>query len=397
MVKIYRSFYPLIGISFFGNVLLIFNFFTGLNKIPIFLFFLILFLFSLFKNFKILSDYKLYFFNLSILLISGCSTLDSLRFWQNDEVDPEEPKELSSFASQENIKVLWRNSYNGENEIGNFLPSFNAQNIFFSDASGNVLSMDAKTGNDNWSVKLNFLASGTSAGFGIVVVADVDGNVIALDQIDGSVLWSSNVKGEVLSSVAIDAKIVVVKTGSGELLGLNKDSGEVIWSYRSTLPVLTIRGNSSPVIVDNLVYASFDNGRLGVFELNSGFQIWDGAISYVSGASELENLIDSDSNPVIEGGLIYTTNYQGNLNIFDPSQKRSVWSNNASSFFSPIISRGMLMVVEENSSIKSFALKTLEESWINSDYLNRDLSNGVSYKDNIVVGDFEVMCMLLIF
>ena len=328
-------------------------------------------------------------FLLSILLISGCSTLDSLRFWQNDEVDPDEPKELSSFANQENIKVLWRNSYNGENEIGNFLPSFNAQNIFFSDASGNVLSIDAKTGKDNWSVKLNFLASGTSAGFGIVVVADVDGNVIALDQIDGSVLWSSNVKGEVLSSVAIDAKIVVVKTGSGELLGLNKDSGEVIWSYRSTLPVLTIRGNSSPVIVDNLVYASFDNGRLGVFELNSGFQIWDGAISYVSGASELENLIDSDSNPVIEGGLIYTTNYQGNLNIFDPSQKRSVWSNNASSFFSPIISRGMLMVVEENSSIKSFALKTLEESWINSDYLNRDLSNGVSYKDNIVVGDFE--------
>ena len=328
-------------------------------------------------------------FLLSILLISGCSTLDGLRFWQNDEIDPDEPKELSSFASQENIKVLWRNSYNCENEIGNFLPSFNAQNIFFSDASGNVLSIDAKTGNDNWLVKLNFLASGTSAGFGIVVVADVDGNVIALDQIDGNVLWSSNVKGEVLSSVAIDAKIVVVKTGSGELLGLNKDSGEVIWSYRSTLPVLTIRGNSSPVIVDNLVYASFDNGRLGVFELNSGFQIWDGAISYVSGASELENLIDSDSNPVIEGGLIYTTNYQGNLNIFDPSQKRSVWSNNASSFFSPIISRGMLMVVEENSSIKSFALKTLEESWINSDYLNRDLSNGVSYKDNIVVGDFE--------
>ena len=328
-------------------------------------------------------------FLLSILLISGCSTLDGFRFWQNDEIDPDEPKELSSFASQENIKVLWRNSYNGENEIGNFLPSFNAQNIFFSDASGNVLSIDAKTGNDNWSVKLNFLASGTSAGFGIVVVADVDGNVIALDQIDGNVLWSSNVKGEVLSSVAIDAKIVVVKTGSGELLGLNKDSGEVIWSYRSTLPVLTIRGNSSPVIVDNLVYASFDNGRLGVFELNSGFQIWDGAISYVSGASELENLIDSDSNPVIEGGLIYTTNYQGNLNIFDPSQKRSVWSNNASSFFSPIISRGMLMVVEEISSIKSFALKTLEESWINSDYLNRDLSNGVSYKDNIVVGDFE--------
>ena len=38
---------------------------------------------------------------------------------------------------------------------------------------------------------------------------------------------------------------------------------------------------------------SFDNGRLTVFELDSGFPVWDGAISYVSGTSELENLIES--------------------------------------------------------------------------------------------------------
>ena len=325
----------------------------------------------------------------SIFIISSCSSMDGLRFWKSDEIDPDEPKELVAFSNQKNIVIEWKNSFKGENEIGNFLPDFSAQNLFFSDASGNVSSINASTGDRNWSIELNFLASGTSAGFGLVVVSDIDGNVIAVDQNDGSKLWSTNVKGEVLSKVAIDAKVVVVKTGSGELLGLDRENGEILWSYRSKLPLLTVRGSSSPVIVDDLVYVSFDNGRLGVFELNSGFQVWDGAISYVKGVSELENLIDSDSSPVVDGGLIYTTNYQGNLNIFDPSQKRSVWSNNASSFFSPIISRGMLMVVEENSSIKSFALKTLEESWINSDYLNRDLSNGVSYKDNIVVGDFE--------
>ena len=42
----------------------------------------------------------------------------------------------------------------------------------------------------------------------------------------------------------------------------------------------------------------------------------------MSKESELENLIDSDSSPVVEGGLIYTTNYQGNLNIFDTAQKK---------------------------------------------------------------------------
>ena len=325
----------------------------------------------------------------SIFIISSCSSMDGLRFWKSDEIDPDEPKELVAFSNQKNIVIEWKNSFKGENEIGNFLPDFSAQNLFFSDASGNVSSINASTGDRNWSIELNFLASGTSAGFGLVVVSDIDGNVIAVDQNDGSKLWSTNVKGEVLSKVAIDAKIVVVKTGSGELLGLDRENGEILWSYRSKLPLLTVRGSSSPVIVDDLVYVSFDNGRLGVFELNSGFQVWDGAISYVKGVSELENLIDSDSSPVVDGGLIYTTNYQGNLNIFDTAQKRSVWSYETSSFYSPIVSRGMLTIVEANSGLRSFALKTLQESWTNEDYINRDLSNAVSYKGSLVVGDFE--------
>ena len=325
----------------------------------------------------------------SIFIFSSCSSIDGLRFWKSDEIDPDEPKELVAFSNQKNIVIEWKNSFKGENEIGNFLPDFSAQNLFFSDASGNVSSINASTGDRNWSIELNFLASGTSAGFGLVVVSDIDGNVIAVDQNDGSKLWSTNVKGEVLSKVAIDAKVVVVKTGSGELLGLDRENGEILWSYRSKLPLLTVRGSSSPVIVDDLVYVSFDNGRLGVFELNSGFQVWDGAISYVKGVSELENLIDSDSSPVVDGGLIYTTNYQGNLNIFDTAQKRSVWSYETSSFYSPIVSRGMLTIVEANSGLRSFALKTLQESWTNDDYINRDLSNAVSYKGSLVVGDFE--------
>jgi outer membrane protein assembly factor BamB len=337
---------------------------------------------------KLRKSHYLILFQL-IVVISSCSSLDNLRFWKSDDVDPDEPKALMSFSDQKTVTIEWKNAYKGENELGNFIPDFSSKNLFFSDASGKVSSLNINTGNENWSKELNFLASGTAAGFGIVAVSDIEGNVIALDQKDGTKLWSSNVKGEVLSKVAIDAQIVVVKTGAGELLGLDKENGNIKWSYRSKLPLLSVRGSSSPVIVDDNVYVSFDNGRLGVFQINSGFPIWDGAISYVSGVSELENLIDSDSDPVVDGGLIYTTNYQGNLNIFDTAQKRSVWSYETSSFHSPVIIRGMLMVVEADSIIRSFSLKTLQESWKNEDYLNRGLSNAVNFKGNMIIGDFE--------
>ena len=324
-----------------------------------------------------------------VFILSSCSSLQGLKFWQTDEVDPDEPKELSSYENQKDISIIWNLSFDGENEIGNFEPGFSSQNLFFADSEGTLSSISLKSGEKEWSTELNFLASGTAAGFGILVVADVDGNVIALDQKDGSQLWSTNVKGEILSKSVIDTQIVVVKSGSGELIGLNRVTGEIEWSYRSKLPPLTVRGSSSPVLSDDKIFVSFDNGRLGVFDINSGFPLWDGAISYASGTSELDNLIDGDSSPVIEGGLVYTTNYQGNLNIFDIAQKRSVWTSETSSFYSPVIMRGLLIVAEANSTIKSFSLSSLEESWLNEDYLNRGLSNPVSYKGSLIVGDFE--------
>ncbi len=333
---------------------------------------------------------KTFFIILLSSSLVSCSTFDSLRFWQNDDdVDPDEPKELLSFNEQRNINIEWDISFNGVNDLGSFKPGFSSENLFFADAEGNLISVQSSTGKENWKKQLNFLSSGVASGFGMLVVSDIKGNVIALNQNDGSEIWSTNVKGEVLSTAAIDPQTVVVKTGSGELIGLEKSSGETLWSYRSKLPTLTIRGSSSPVIFDNNVFVTFDNGRLGVFDINSGFLLWDGAISYVSGTSELDNLIDADADPVVDGGLVYTTNYQGKLNIFDIAQKRSVWSYDVSSFFSPVITRGMIIVSESNSNIKSFSSKSLEESWSNGDYLNRELSNPASFKGNLVFGDFE--------
>jgi len=341
-----------------------------------------------FKKPKILNFFMVIF---TASLLSSCSSLSSLQFWQSekDEYELDEPRKLENISNNKKIITNWDISFTGENLLGNFIPSFAGDSIYFADSSGNIKSINSISGSINWKKEVSLLSTGISAGFGILIVADIDGNVIALDQNNGTELWTSNVKGEVLAPAAVDAKFIIVKTGSGELIALNKDSGEIEWSYRSKLPALTIRGSSSPVIDNNMVYATFDNGRLGVFELESGYPVWDGAISYVSGSSELENLIDSDSSPVIEGGLVFTTSYQGNINIFDIAQKRSVWQSESSSFYSPLLLRGLIILIEANSNLKTFFSKNLEKSWSSNEYLNRSLSNPSSFNGFLLVGDFE--------
>ena len=341
-----------------------------------------------FKKPKILNFFMVIF---TASLLPSCSSLSSLQFWQSekDEYELDEPRKLENISNSKKIITNWNISFTGENSLGNFIPSFAGDSIYFADSYGNIKSINPITGSINWKKEVSLLSTGISAGFGILIVADIDGNVIALDQNNGTELWTSNVKGEVLAPAAVDAKFIIVKTGSGELIALNKDSGEIEWSYRSKLPALTIRGSSSPVIDNNMVYATFDNGRLGVFELDSGYPVWDGAISYVSGSSELENLIDSDSSPVIEGGLVFATSYQGNINIFDIAQKRSVWQSESSSFYSPLLLRGLIILIEANSNLKTFFSKNLEKSWSSNEYLNRSLSNPSSFNGFLLVGDFE--------
>lgn len=326
---------------------------------------------------------------LILFVLSSCSSLSSMKFWGSDEVDSDEPKTLVPISNSVKINVNWTKSFSGDNFLGNFIPAFGSQSVFFADTNGSIKSINPNTGTIQWESQVNALSSGVAAGFGVIVVSDIEGNVITLNQDDGSVLWTLNLKGEVLAPAAIDPKFIVVKTGSGELLALDKSSGEISWSYRSKLPALTIRGSSSPVIEGDIVYATFDNGRLGVFELDSGFPVWDGAISYAKGSSELENLVDSDSNPVIDAGLVYTINYQGNLSLFDISQKRAVWQTEASSFYSPLLIRGLIILVESKSNLRSFFTKTMEESWTSDAYLNRQLSNPISFSGFTIVGDYE--------
>jgi len=327
---------------------------------------------------------------LSIFLIftSSCSTL---AFWSDDlDEDIINPVALQPIQNEYPIYQEWKKSFKGENSLGSFKPSFYSGNMLIADPEGNITSTNPQSGKINWKINLDReLAAGAASGFGKLIVSDVNGFVIAIDSETQDILWEKNIGGEVLSNTLVSASLILVKNSVGELVALSSSSGEKKWSFRSQLPALTVRGTGEPIIENGIVFSSFDNGRLGAFQLDTGFFLWDAPISFVEGSSELENLIDADSAPVLAKQLIFATNYQGNLTAFDIAQKRPVWNANASSFHSPVVVNNMIMVIQDNGSILSFSLTNLSPSWTSDEYLRRQLSNGVAYKNMILVGDLE--------
>jgi outer membrane protein assembly factor BamB len=103
-----------------------------------------------------------------ILFLSSCSSLNSLKFWGSDEVDPDEPAQLEDIKNLKTFNVNWKSSFSGDNFLGNFIPSFNAANIYFANSEGNVKSIDSSTGKILWDQEFGPLSSGVVSGFGIV-------------------------------------------------------------------------------------------------------------------------------------------------------------------------------------------------------------------------------------
>ncbi len=327
---------------------------------------------------------------LSLILILTISSCSSIAFWQSDEVDLDEPRELIDFNERFEFTENWETKFKGESNLNSFIPAFAGNSLFFVDPEGNVKSIDINSGEVLWDSELETIVSaGIVAGFGRLFLSDDQGNLICLDQDDGSLLWKTFAGGEVLANVDVDAGLVVVKTASGFLNAFDLENGSEEWSYRSQAPNLTVRGSSSPVIDNNIVYATFDNGRIGAFNLKTGLPIWDGAISFTEGVSELDNLIDADSSPVLEGSRIYTVNFQGNLSVFDSAQRRTVWESKESSFYEPFILRGVLGIISADSKISTYSSRTFEGSWKLDEYALRELSNPETFKGYILIGDLE--------
>lgn len=325
---------------------------------------------------------------ISLFLVSSCSTLS---FWSSEsDEETSEPIKLKKIQNLYPIEVVWKRSFNGKNDLGSFIPSFYSGEMIVADPEGNLISMNPSSGKVNWNIDLKRdLSAGTASGFGKIVLSDTDGFLVAIDTDSKETLWEKNIGGEILSNGVISASLVLIKNSVGELVALDSSTGDVKWSFRSQLPALTVRGTGEPIIENGIVFSTFDNGRLAAFQLETGYFLWDGPISFLEGTSELENLIDSDSSPVIAQSLIFATNYQGRLTAFDIAQKRPVWNAEASSFHSPIIGNNMLMVVQDDGSILSFSMTNLSPSWNSKEYLRRELSNGLIHKNLMLVGDVE--------
>ena len=323
------------------------------------------------------------------LLISGCTGINEYFRTSVPEIPPTPLTEIK--ASIEVEQVWQRNIGSGSPKSRIKLhPAFAGDLVFAADPEGRISAYKAANGEQIWQMDSNLaITGGPGAGEGLVIVGTENGMVLALATLDGKEVWRKQVSSEILSVPVAAQGIALIRTGDGKLYGLSIKDGSRLWVYDRTVPALSLRGNSTPVIYQDIVVAGFDSGRLVAVELRNGQLIWESRVAVPSGRSELERLVDIDADPIVRDSIIYVVTYQGRVAAVDIRNGELIWRRDMSSHTGLGASAENIYVTDDDGRIWALNRDNSASVWRQDKLERRRATPPIDYQGYVVVGDLE--------
>jgi len=350
----------------------------------------------------------------ALLLLGGCSWFSWLPFIDDNSSKKTaaqkakgKPAKLVKFDSEVKIKRLWRGSV-GKGFGRKYLtltPAVVADQVIAADAYGYVESRDRFSGKRLWQTRIgrvekglfdfglldrkdpSFVTGGVGAGGGMALLGTSAGDVVALQIADGTETWRTNLGSEVLAPPIAGEDLVFVQTIDGRLLALEQTNGEVRWSFDNQVPILTLRGTSTPVFSDGIVYAGFASGKVSAVRADNGQPVWEHRIMLPEGRSELDRMVDVDGAPHVIGGAIYAASFQGRVKAIRRADGSPLWEKDASSYLDLADGYGQLYLVDSQDHIQAKDQASSDEVWRQESLFNRRLSSPIAFSNYLLVGD----------
>lgn len=331
------------------------------------------------------------------LSLGACSTVKGW-FSMGDDDDPRRPADLVEFEPTAAIKQRWSVSVGkGQGKgLNRLRPVVAGPLIYAASHDGRVVAVERESGNKRWEKRMEKSLSGGVGHFGdAIFLGTTDGELVRMSAEDGDIVWSVPVSGEILAPPQGDGRIIVVQTYDGKLHGYEHATGTRRWSYDSNVPVLTLRGTSTPLISDGRVFAGFANGRAMAFDVRTGSIEWEVRVAIPQGRSEIERIVDIDGSMALAGSELYVASYQGRLAAIEARSGNRIWQRDISSYSGVSVGFNNVYAADDNGTVKAFLRNGQGLRWEQDALAFRELSRPTPVSSYLAVVDLEGYLHLL--
>lgn len=325
---------------------------------------------------------------LIITLTQGCKQVDDY-MWGKDNTP--QPKQLEEIQPKVKVSQNWTapvGKAHNNKEYLKLKPVIRGDVIYTADKSGLIKAVNLSDGQIKWTTQMNHgVVSGPTVADGFIAVSTNGSTVALLNQATGKELWENKVSSEVLAPPAIAHQKVIAKTIDGKVYTYDAVNGKELWTAEHGSPGLVLKASSSPIVVDNLVLIGFSDGKLDALELDTGRIVWQRSIAYATGASDVERLVDIDSDPIVKDKVAYLASYQGYIGALSLTDGQFIWRKSGSVYKNMVLKGNTLYLTDSNDVVWSIDRHSGHVNWKQTALKARGLTEPVLVGKDLVVGD----------
>ncbi len=306
--------------------------------------------------------------------------------------DLRQPAELKPITASVQARLAWSVQLDVFDTYQDFKlqPLILGDVVFVAESRGRIASHKVRNGDLLWDrlYDATFSAGMTSSKDNLIVGTD-GAEVWAINRDSGDVMWKAQVSSELLSSpVAVD-DMVLVHTGDDKLIGINAVTGLRVWVSGNSLPTLTLRGTSTPVVWNDAVITGLANGKITAVNVGNGKKLWETVLGAARGRTELERLVDLDGRAAIVDDVLYISSYQGKVAALNLQNGQIIWARDLSSFADIAVHANLLFLHDEFSQVWALDRASGATMWRQDDLHGRKLTSPVVQENYLVVGDYQ--------
>jgi outer membrane protein assembly factor BamB len=271
--------------------------------------------------------------------------------------------------------------------------SKDGEKILIGTSHGDFFALSARNGDVLWQFKakgpINSRAKVTKKH---VFFGSSGGLLYKLSISTGKKIWSYTTKGEILSTPGIAAGRVAFTNSEGTIFVLDEVTGKYLWSFSRGRPDrFSAEGQSSPIIVNNVVYVGFDDGHFSALNLDDGSEIWGRNLG-----NETKLVHDVDGIPVVDNGQVFASSYSGGVYAMKAKDGEILWHYEVEGAGSCAVEVDYLYVTTSNREIHCLNRRNGHLVWRFRFAISENiiLADPNTYNKYLFVSDFQGLAIL---
>ena len=208
-------------------------------------------------------------------------------------------------------------------------------------------------------------ASGGALAFGAgrLFVTSGFGTLTALDASTGAEIWTQKLDAAATGAPTVVGDLVYVSARDSRAWAIRADTGRIEWQLPGTPTPSVMQGGAGPAVTDRLAIFPFGSGELVAALRQGGIRVWGATIAGQRRGRVYATISDITGDPVIDGDVLYVGNQSGRVAALRAGNGERLWTAREGAYSPVWPEGGSLFLVSDQAELVRLDAATGERIW----------------------------------